>query len=211
MIAPLLEVQNLTLRVGGRTLAREFSFQLGAGEMWCLLGPNGAGKTTFLYTAVGLREPQGGALLLAGRALRKQMFPLTPQELGADFDLETVLRFGSLPLAWRASDRRATLFAYVQTYLREEIRAESIVRNLPGFARFLPVAALFHGQVINISGIARDAGTKVSCDIKKGSKVTVEYRMTAASIEVKDAKGVGKEAPGKPAAAGDTKGKQTGK
>ena len=100
-----------------------------------------------------------GTNLLAGRALRKQMFPLTPQELGADFDLETVLRFGSLPLAWQASDRRATLFAYVQTYLREEIRAESIVRNLPGFARFLPVAALFHGQFINIAGIARDAGT----------------------------------------------------
>lgn len=100
-----------------------------------------------------------GTNLLAGRALRKQMFPLTPQELGADFDLETVLRFGSLALTWRASDRRATLLAYVQTYLREEIRAESLVRNLPGFARFLPVAALFHGQVINIAGIARDAGT----------------------------------------------------
>ena len=96
-----------------------------------------------------------GTNLLAGRALRKQMFPLTPQELGADFDLETILRFGSLPLAWRATDRRATLLAYVQTYLREEIRAESIVRNLPGFARFLPVAAPFHGQVINISGIVR--------------------------------------------------------
>jgi iron complex transport system ATP-binding protein len=69
MIAPLLEAQNVTLRVGERTLAREFSFRLGAGEMWCLLGPNGAGKTTFLHTAVGLREPQGGELLLAGRAL----------------------------------------------------------------------------------------------------------------------------------------------
>ncbi|HLE67840.1 MAG TPA: ATP-binding protein [Burkholderiales bacterium] len=100
-----------------------------------------------------------GTNLLAGRALRKQMFPLTPEELGADFDLETVLRFGSVALIWQAADRRATLGAYVQTYLREEIRAESIVRNLPGFARFLPVAALMHGQVINVAGIARDAGT----------------------------------------------------
>lgn len=33
------------------------------------------------------------------------------------------------------------------------------MRNLPGFLRFLPVAALFHGQVINISGLARDAAT----------------------------------------------------
>jgi predicted AAA+ superfamily ATPase len=43
-------------------------------------------------------------------------------------------------------------------YLREEIQAESLVRNLPGFARFLPIAALLHGQVINIAGLARDSG-----------------------------------------------------
>ena len=69
MIAPLLEAQNLLLRVGGRTLVRDLSFRLGAGEVWCMLGPNGAGKSTFLHTAVGLREPQGGTLRLAGRAL----------------------------------------------------------------------------------------------------------------------------------------------
>jgi len=69
MNAPLLEVQNLLLRVGMRTLVRGMSFRLRAGEVWCLLGPNGSGKSTFLHTAVGLRAPQGGALLLAGRAL----------------------------------------------------------------------------------------------------------------------------------------------
>ncbi len=57
------------LEVGGRTLVRELSFRLNAGEMWCMLGPNGAGKTTFLHTAVGLREPQGGTVQLAGRRL----------------------------------------------------------------------------------------------------------------------------------------------
>ncbi len=50
------------------------------------------------------------------------------------------------------------LVAYADLYLREEIRAEALVRNLPGFARFLPVAALFNGQVVNVAGIARDAG-----------------------------------------------------
>ena len=69
MNAPLLEAQELLLRVGERTLVRELSFRLGAGEVWCMLGPNGAGKSTFLHTAVGLREPQGGAMRLAGRAL----------------------------------------------------------------------------------------------------------------------------------------------
>jgi len=69
MSAPLLEAQDLTLRVGARTLVRNLSFRLGAGEMWCLLGPNGVGKSTLLHTAVGLREPQGGTLRLAGRPL----------------------------------------------------------------------------------------------------------------------------------------------
>jgi predicted AAA+ superfamily ATPase len=97
--------------------------------------------------------------LLAGRAAVQTMYPLVPAELGKDFDLERVLRFGSIPLVWQSEDPRATLEAYVQLYIREEIRAEALVRNLPGFLRFLPIAALFHGQVINISGLARDAAT----------------------------------------------------
>jgi len=49
--------------------------------------------------------------------------------------------------------------ARYQGYLaKEEIQAEALVRNLPGFARFLPVAALAHGLVTNVASIARDAG-----------------------------------------------------
>ncbi len=99
-----------------------------------------------------------GTNLLAGRALMKMMYPFTAAELGKKFDLNSVLQYGSIPLVWQASERRAVLEAYVQLYLREEIRAEALVRNLPGFVRFLPVAALFHGQAVNVSGIARDAG-----------------------------------------------------
>lgn len=95
--------------------------------------------------------------LLAGRATLKTMYSLVPAELGRDFDLDRVLRFGSIPLVWRADDPRPTLDAYVQLYVREEIRAEALVRNLPAFLRFLPVAALFHGQVINVAGLARDS------------------------------------------------------
>ena len=69
MSAPLLEVRDLTLGVGGRTLVRELSFCLNRGEIWCLLGPNGAGKTTLLHTVMALREPQAGSVQLAGRAL----------------------------------------------------------------------------------------------------------------------------------------------
>ena len=99
-----------------------------------------------------------GTNLLAGRALWRTMLPLTAAELGADFDLQRVLRFGSLPLVWMSDAPAEVLQAYGELYLREEIRAEALVRNLPGFARFLPVAALCNGNVINVTGIARDAG-----------------------------------------------------
>lgn len=101
---------------------------------------------------------QSGTNLLAGRALRRVMLPLVPEELGADFDLDRVLRWGSLPVIWQSADPQDSLQAYVHMYLKEEIQAEALVRNLPGFARFLPVAALFHGQVLNVASLARDAG-----------------------------------------------------
>ena len=99
-----------------------------------------------------------GTNLLAGRALRKAMHPLTPAELGDDFDLDDALRYGTIPLVWTATDRREVLQSYTQLYLREEIRAEAVVRNLSGFVRFLPVAAVMHAQTVNAASIARDVG-----------------------------------------------------
>jgi predicted AAA+ superfamily ATPase len=105
---------------------------------------------------------RGGANLLAGRALVKNIFPLLPEEIGEAFDLEDALRFGTIPLIYtsEASERKDRLKSYVQTYLKEEIQAEALVRNLAGFMRFIPIAALFHGQVVNISNLARDCGVE---------------------------------------------------
>ncbi|HEU4905868.1 MAG TPA: DUF4143 domain-containing protein [Solirubrobacterales bacterium] len=99
-----------------------------------------------------------GVNLLGGRALWREMFPLTPEELGEDFNLDRTLEIGVLPLVFGSDSPSETLRAYVQLYLREEVKGEALVRNLPGFARFLPIAGLFHGQLVNVSGIARDAG-----------------------------------------------------
>ena len=104
------------------------------------------------------RLKTAGTNLLAGRAVRRYLHPFLPEELGRDFDLDAALRYGTLPVIWTAPDRGEALAAYAQLYLKEEVQAEALVRNLPGFARFLPVAALFHGEVVNVSGIARDAG-----------------------------------------------------
>jgi len=101
---------------------------------------------------------RAGVNLLAGRVLRRFMHPFVPAELGKRFDLEKALRFGLLPVVWDSAEKEETLAAYTQMYLKEEIQAEALVRNLPGFARFLPLAALFNSQVINTTNIARESG-----------------------------------------------------
>jgi uncharacterized protein len=101
---------------------------------------------------------KAGVNLLGGRAVMRTMYPFLPQELGEDFSFQQTLRFGTLPLIFESESPQEQLEAYVQLYLKEEIQAEALVRNLAGFARFLPIAALFHGQSINVTGIARDAG-----------------------------------------------------
>ncbi len=132
-----------------------------------------------------------GTNLLAGRAVRRFMHPFLPQELGEDFDLEEVLRFGALPVVRQAEDKADTLRAYVQMYLKEEIQAEALVRNLPGFARFLPVLGLFHGQVLNVSALARDAGVARSTvqgylEITRDTLVTFLLPPYGASAKVRE-------------------------
>jgi len=101
---------------------------------------------------------RAGVNLLAGRALNRAMHPFVPEELGTQFDLEESLWCGLLPIVWDSVAKADTLVAYAQLYLKEEIQAEALVRNLPGFARFLPLAALFHGQTVNVANIARETG-----------------------------------------------------
>lgn len=101
---------------------------------------------------------KSGVNLLAGRALSRTLYPFQPDEIPDVFDVEDALRYGTLPVVFDSESRVEKLEAYVMTYLKEEIQAEALVRNLPGFARFISVAALFHGQAINTANIARDCG-----------------------------------------------------
>jgi len=101
------------------------------------------------------------ANMLAGRALSKRMFPLAMLEVGTDFDLEFALSYGQMPMCVTlpsVDEKVEFLDAYVETYLREEIQQEALVRNLDSFFRFLSVAAIVNGQLLNISNVARDVG-----------------------------------------------------
>jgi predicted AAA+ superfamily ATPase len=101
---------------------------------------------------------RGAANLLGGRALRYELFGMTASELGTDFDLDRLLNRGYLPRIYVAERAGRLLAAYVADYLKEEIAAEGLVRNLPVFSRFLDVAALSDADLVNASNIARDCG-----------------------------------------------------
>lgn len=100
---------------------------------------------------------RGGFNLLAGRAIMKNLYPLTSAEMDFNLDLSTVLRFGTLPLAITGNDPESYLEAYVDIYLQEEIRAEALTRNIGGFSRFLEIAARQNSQITNMTSISRDA------------------------------------------------------
>ena len=101
---------------------------------------------------------RGAANLLGGRAIRYELYGLTASELGAEFDLRRMLNHGYLPRIYQGSRPGRMLDAYIADYLKEEVAAEGLVRNLPTFSDFLDVAALSDGQSVNFSSIARDCG-----------------------------------------------------
>lgn len=95
--------------------------------------------------------------LLGGRALRFQLFPLVSKEI-PNFDLEKALTSGLLPRHYLAEKTGNLLQAYVGTYLKEEIAAEGLARNIPAFSRFLESAAFSNGEIVNYVNIASECG-----------------------------------------------------
>ena len=116
----------------------------------------------FLLTGSSARSlRQQHVNLLAGRAWEANLFPLVSTEI-PDFDLMRYLQFGGLPAVYSSEKPAEELHAYVDTYLKEEIQAESLVRKIPSFARFLKLAALTSGNILNFSSVANDAGIPIS-------------------------------------------------
>lgn len=117
----------------------------------------------FIMTGSSARKLRhGGANLLAGRAFVYNLYPFSALELGKDFDLDTALRWGTLPSIIHKmhteEDKSNFLRAYAQTYLKEEIWLEQLIRKLDPFRKFLEVSAQSNGQIINNANIANDVG-----------------------------------------------------
>lgn len=111
----------------------------------------------FLLTGSSARKLRhGNANLLGGRALFHALHPLTSAEVGVARSLD-LCQWGGLPAMLDSPDPRADLNAYVGTYLKEEIQAESLSRSIENFARVLHFAAHLNGQQVNYTKVGNDA------------------------------------------------------
>ncbi len=116
----------------------------------------------FLLTGSSARQLRNKSVnLLAGRAREMNLFPLIYAEM-PDFNLARYLQYGGLPAVYLSEDPQEDLHAYVDTYLRDEIQAEAFTRHIQAFARFLQLAALTSGQILNFTQLASDVGISAS-------------------------------------------------
>jgi predicted AAA+ superfamily ATPase len=115
-------------------------------------------KISFILCGSSARKlKRGAANLLGGRAWRFHFYPLVYPEI-PDFDLLRVFKHGLLPANYLSNQPERMLRAYIGDYLTEEIQAEGLVRNLPGFARFIDLVGYTNGKMLNFANIARDVG-----------------------------------------------------
>jgi predicted AAA+ superfamily ATPase len=135
----------------------------------------------FVLTGSSARKlRRSGVNLLGGRLINKTMHPFIFSETEKKLSLTDALKNGLLPLVFNSKNPNETLQAYIDLYIREEVYAEGLTRNIGNFSRFLEAVSFSHGSILNISSVARDCevGRKtvegyidILCDILLASKV----------------------------------------
>ena len=103
---------------------------------------------------------RGHANLLPGRVLMFHLGPLCATELGGHFDIDRLLKLGALPGIYtedNADLAQKVLRTYAQTYIKEEIQAEALTRNLEGFSRFFDVVAARSGDSMDFTKFSSQA------------------------------------------------------
>jgi predicted AAA+ superfamily ATPase len=112
----------------------------------------------FILTGSSARKlKRFGVDLLAGKARLFHLHPFLPSELGESFSLEKSLEIGMLPLAWSSDDPEKTLASHISLYLKDEVQAESFVKKVGAFSRFLEVVSFSHASILNSMNIARES------------------------------------------------------
>lgn len=120
-------------------------------------------KLRFILTGSSARKlRRQGVNLLAGRALIKNMYPITALEQKEKFLLPQSLRYGHLPMALNSEHPEEYLSSYIATYLREEVLQEGLTRNIVLFTKFLETVSFSQGELLNTTQMAQDIGTNRS-------------------------------------------------
>ncbi len=115
----------------------------------------------FVMTGSSARKlRKAGTDLLAGRAVMRRMHPFIAAELKEKFSMDLSLKYGMLPVVLDSSDPAASLHAYIDLYIREEVQTEGLTRNIGNFTRFIEAASFSHGSILNVSNIARECGVE---------------------------------------------------
>jgi len=114
----------------------------------------------FLTGSSARKLRRGRANLLPGRIFTYQLGSIVSREMDYKLDTTQALSHGTLPGILVEPDRyvkEKTLSSYAATYLKEEVQAEALTRNLEGFARFLSVCAEYAGRFLDLAKLAADA------------------------------------------------------
>ncbi len=99
-----------------------------------------------------------GTNLLGGRALTRNLETFSFAEIGEGYDIDHAIEWGVLPAVYLDKEYASDILnSYVNTYIKEEITQEGIVRRLPPFLRFLGICGMLNGQTVNLQNIAREA------------------------------------------------------
>ncbi len=116
-------------------------------------------KLSFLLTGSSARKlKKGAANLLGGRVWMAQFFPLTWRELGKDFDLIRYLNFGGLPQVYTSASPAVEMKNYAELYIKEEVQAEGLFRNMARFYTFFESVGFLNGEELNYQGWSSDTG-----------------------------------------------------
>lgn len=115
-------------------------------------------KLVFILCGSSARKlKRKGHNTLGGRAFPVYLYPFVSSEI-PDFDIDRAVTYGMIPPHYLAKNPSRLLAGYIDIYLKEEIKEEALVRNLDAFHRFLEVAALTDGEIVNNNNIAQDCG-----------------------------------------------------
>ena len=115
---------------------------------------------------------KSGANNLGGRAIPETLFPLVSAEI-PDFDLERAVQNGMIPRHYMVANARNRMRAYIDLYLKEEIIEEALVRNVDEFVRFMEVAAIMDGEILNYENVASDCEVSANT-VKAYYKILVD-------------------------------------